>query len=373
MAVTGFSLLLAAVSALAALAVMALPVEASDGPTATALRAAEVSAHDVADAPPPAETPPPDFTAVQYIDSAGCVFLRTDLGWRVRAGRDGVPVCGYPPTLSARRTDPDDTAVLFPKPDEQQGDRIHRELAEAIIPNMQAGELAGPEGAGQAPPTPLDMPGVRSPALASAIGQAGAGAVQDPLGLGKMIEMAPDLSRQMAGGAHLDRVCALIGGRRQAPGGAALGLCGSRSMSWLALASVAPPQRQSAGTAQRAGDGEDRTKTAQPGDRADGKAAALAKPRPQATADRAVRRSGVDPRMIPPGARFVQIGAFRDLGAAERTARGLAALGLPVVRSRGGEEQAQLIMVGPLDGREAIVRMIDRLRRAGYHDVMARR
>ena len=52
----------------------------------------------------PAEPPPPDFSARQYIDSKGCVFLRDDDsgGWTARVSRDGAPICGYPPTLSAR-------------------------------------------------------------------------------------------------------------------------------------------------------------------------------------------------------------------------------------------------------------------------------
>ncbi|HRM74569.1 MAG TPA: SPOR domain-containing protein, partial [Paracoccus sp. (in: a-proteobacteria)] len=44
----------------------------------------------------PAEPPPPDFSARQYIDSKGCVFLRDDDsgGWTARVSRDGAPICG---------------------------------------------------------------------------------------------------------------------------------------------------------------------------------------------------------------------------------------------------------------------------------------
>lgn len=57
--------------------------------------------------PAPAELPPPDFTARQYIDSKGCVFLRDGEAWVARQARDGTMLCGYPPTLSARRRAPD--------------------------------------------------------------------------------------------------------------------------------------------------------------------------------------------------------------------------------------------------------------------------
>lgn len=50
----------------------------------------------------PAELPSASYGGQQYVDSRGCVFLRAgtaaEVRWVPRVTRDGVPVCGYPPS-----------------------------------------------------------------------------------------------------------------------------------------------------------------------------------------------------------------------------------------------------------------------------------
>jgi hypothetical protein len=71
----------------------------------------------------PQELPPADFNGNQYVDSAGCVFLRAGLAgqttWVPRVNRDRQPVCGYEPTFAGTSSSPDrapDTAVVAPEP-----------------------------------------------------------------------------------------------------------------------------------------------------------------------------------------------------------------------------------------------------------------
>lgn len=362
MAVTGFSLLLAAVSALAGLAVVVLPVHA-ETPAAAALAP---GAALTATGRPPAEIPPADFTAAQYIDSAGCVFRRTEDGWLARTDPEGAPLCGFPPTLSARRSAFGNEAALFPGPDEPEAERIHRELAEAIIPNLQTGEL-------------LQVPGGRDDLAVSEAALADHGAAIPPGPattdeggtqgeLGRMMALAPVLSAGMTRANHTDRLCALIGRPAHDTGAAGMELCGSETAP-----ATLPPVRhvpEPARAAQRiAADGPADRGIRQPGRQVVRKDAAATgtEARPAASLPRASQE------MIPPGTRYLQVGVFSEAQDADRLARKLAGLGLPVARSRDARRGRQLILVGPLDGREAIVRMIDRLGRAGFHNVVARR
>lgn len=418
MRITGFS----ALAAVAALALLALPppLHAAGGheaaPTAGEHAAAEPPAERVVtvpegplrspDIPPeeladraPAEAPPPGFTAAQYIDSQGCVFVRSGAGWAARIARDGSAICGYPPTLSARRTDPDRPPTLFAPPEEPGAQRIERVLTETIVPNLIEGELVIPPAA---PHAPAASAAGDPPSVAAATSQPPAAAVAtdpegspenggpiaartpgpakpaDPLGLSALVREAsvatvPDPSRRHA------RLCALTGADA-APqpgigGATALGFCGPASVS---LSPQARPE-MSAPSGARVATVAPVPSLAARGASPSRSAATPKAPRqpatgsPRAATERRTTtavRQGTEP-MIPPGARYVQIGAFRDAGNAARTARRVSDLGLPVARSLQG--QTQLIMVGPLTGREAVVRALDRVRRAGFRDAYARR
>ena len=66
---------------------------------ALALVAVPVQARDLTK---PAELPPSDYNGQQYVDSKGCLFMRAGVSgqtlWIPRVTRDGVPLCGNPPS-----------------------------------------------------------------------------------------------------------------------------------------------------------------------------------------------------------------------------------------------------------------------------------
>lgn len=134
----------------------------------------------------PAEDPPADLVARQYIDSSGCVFLRDEAGgWLPRLSRDGSPICGYPPTLSARGLDGKPRLrALDPNAGRSRAELLEQALSETVLTNLRSGELAndptpmetlpdfGPEPTSTAPVDALKAALAAAPTVRNNMGEA---------------------------------------------------------------------------------------------------------------------------------------------------------------------------------------------------------
>ncbi|SMO33139.1 SPOR domain-containing protein [Paracoccus laeviglucosivorans] len=307
--------------------------------------------------PRPAELPPGDFTARQYIDSKGCVFLRDGAGWQPRLARDGAAICGYPPSLSLRGLDGKARlAALDPDAGKSRAQRLEEALTPAVVPNLQPGELTSD-------PRPLTTLPDMGPEPAPTA----------PLeNLKAALRAAPAIRQGMSRDLKPNRrLCELLGHDAQ-PVPARLGrdpshgYCGNLSESDLARLAFARPL-------------EAATQGAKPAP-VRKVATSVTKPKSVATPRTAISKVAVPApaaplkveRLVPPGARYVQVGSYANAGNADRAAQRVMRLGYPVSRGREGKGKVQFIMAGPFDTREGIVRALDGLRRGGFADAYPR-
>lgn len=362
----------------------------------------------------PAEPPPAGFAGRQYIDSRGCVFLREGEAWMARLDPSGAPICGYPPTQTSRDAPrPAPALAGEPVPLPPGMGRIEAELLQAVASEMRDGDFVA--AGGQLPPRPQGP----------TVGPDGDPAMTE-LGrtLGAAVAVAPQLSAVTAGMAGRDsRLCELIGAGPPAGiaaaglGNTALGQCGTAILSAAATTPVPVPEIVAGAEAEEAGS-EDAAELADAGSRdpavpepaeaspdatkavrtvAAGTQTTVARHDPAKTprntrlapprggkADDPIpsrRRAEAAPGepVIPAGARYFILGHAQDEAAARAAAARLGAQGFPAAlgTTRGAPAgtsgtSSRTIMAGPFEGREAMVRALDRLRRAGYDSLVPR-
>jgi len=137
--------------------------------TVAALTAPPVGAQSLRDLPVPAEFPPDSYTGTQYVDSAGCVFIRAGVGaaetWVPRLTRSREPLCGFAPSLASAESDatrPQTTTSATARTSPEPDPAPRQTTAEARPPSAAASGTAG----GRAPvrttviatPTPAPPP-----------------------------------------------------------------------------------------------------------------------------------------------------------------------------------------------------------------------
>ncbi|TGN42964.1 hypothetical protein E4L95_20870, partial [Paracoccus liaowanqingii] len=170
----------------------------------------------------PSPPPPDGFAGGQYIDASGCVFTRDEADWTARIDGQGRAVCGFPPSLAARRTDPVADRVL-PLTEEAPPD-VETLLMEQLSRDLRPGEWT-------ADPRPAE---VRSDPAPSRRPDPMQTAVEDAMTLTPALREASGL----AGSADL---CARLGYRPDPEGtrqGLSLGLCPGMRVAPLTIGTV---------------------------------------------------------------------------------------------------------------------------------------
>ena len=325
----------------------------------------------------PAQVPPADFGAALFIDAGGCVRERDGAGWRLRLLPDGAPDCGYPPTPLPEPPPRDADLPLPPGMGEAEG-RLLTTLAEGLRP----GDFLPPDPVAPPPAMP-GHPAMR--AIQTALSDQGIAA-----------------RAALSGGRPNARLCALIGQGGAMGGGLGAdpsrGFCPGEAPGLITAAlrpaaalpirpQVPPPAKAAVEGAASAGRIDRPADAGAPADAAPVAAPrgaplprpAVAVPAPAsapapapAVAPGPRRALVVDERMIPAGARYLQLGGAVDAEAAQAGFVRVAALGLPAARGRVPGGEGVLVMAGPFDSRQAIVRAYARLRGAGFAQIEPR-
>lgn len=314
----------------------------------------------------PAEMPPSDFTARQYIDSRGCVFLRDDsANWAPRLARDGSPICGYPPTLSVRGIEGRPRlSALDPDAGKTRSELVEQALSNAVLTNLRPGELVSDQRELETLPDMGPEPASSQPMDQLKAALRAAPAVRE----GMSRDIKPNR-----------RLCELLGYDGKAVhddkigGDPTTGFCGSLPDSDLSRLSFARPVGSALPSPSRVAPAVRAERKAAPAPRV----ATVPAPARKVAAQPVVAvRKPVPPNvpMIPPGARYVQIGTYSNTVNADRAVQRVAGMGYPVLRGRDRAKGAevQFIMAGPFDSREKIVRALDGLRKAGFRDAYPR-
>ncbi|TJZ93915.1 SPOR domain-containing protein [Paracoccus gahaiensis] len=313
--------------------------------------------------------PPPDgFSGAQYIDAQGCVFTRDEVGWTPRMDGQGRAICGFPPSMTARRTDPGADRVL-PLTEDAPPD-VETLLMEQLSRDLRPGEWT-------ADPRPAETRSEPAPSRRL-----------DPVqtALEDAMAVAPAL-REASGLGGSSDLCARLGYRPDPEGtrqGLSLGLCPGMRVAPLTIGTVQvvapdgppvplPPATVAAAPAIPA------PPKAAPGPVVRARPIPVAAPArstavAKASAPRPAATSTEGPEMIPASARYVQIGAYGDEAAAKAAMQDLSGRGYAVGQGRvkGDASSLRLVMAGPFADRRALIVALNDLRRSGYPAAVAR-
>lgn len=292
----------------------------------------------------PKELPPSGYSGNQYVDSAGCVFIRAGIGgqttWVPRVSRDRKLVCGYEPT--------------FPP---------------GLLDGVEALKTPAPEVAPAAPATVSEPPAPETVAVAAPAPPVTtkAATAQAPKRLAapvRLVRVGPVGKAATYCLARIDRAqrYLLSDGRRvtqcgKASADAPVAYLNGLGMPGLLVAEGAASPAE-ARRALKADRGTYRVVWS------NGPIAATAAAPAPAKAPQAPAGAGG----------YVQVGVFADPANADRAIARLKALGLPVASamSQKGGKPIKAILAGPFATAEDLRSALALARQNGYRDAYAR-
>ncbi|MEZ5779154.1 MAG: SPOR domain-containing protein [Paracoccaceae bacterium] len=324
-----------------------------------------VAAQSLSQVNGPAETPPSSYSGNEYVDTAGCAFVRANVGgkvtWLQRLDKDRKPVCGLAPTVAAGPAVPSDTVAA------EQNAASKPETVEKPAPVASASPAAEAPAAMPSTATKATTRTTRKQVKRRAVRAAtepGTRLVEDHLVIGYDTHCEAQLEwarRYLLSDGR--RVVTCDDDRPDAPvayinGLGAPGLVVEDRPAGDAEAARAKAQDKSATYQVVWQKGKLRGQTSAPS-----KAVKTAPARVPATA------------AVTPAARFVQVGAFGDPANVERAVARLKAMGLPVaiLRKKKIGDGLQKVLAGPFDNPSDLNAALSLVRRNGYADAYPRR
>lgn len=317
----------------------------------------------------PSPAPPPEYTGDQYIDGEGCVFNRKNSRWEARRDREGKAVCGFPPTLSARRIDPDADILpsMRPQPNLPGPEQI---LREQLATGLRQGEFLA---------DPREVEERHEPEIAKTDA-----ALTE--GVRKMLHLKVEVDAKLAGNPGDPGLCARLGyrpdlnPRPRLGSDVTLGICpGQRPSGLPQRIELAAAQDDRLKKTEEAASGERQASPARKPARHVQRKVVASAPTTAGSGTETPRKNTksvpvadtIRPEMIPASARYVQVGVFADDASAEPAIRGLRGLGYPVARGNrhDPDRKSRVILAGPFDDRRTLVAALTLLRGKGYNAV----
>ncbi|WBU52524.1 SPOR domain-containing protein [Paracoccus sp. SCSIO 75233] len=307
------------------------------------------------------------------------MFLRNGHSWTARMDDYDMPICGFPPSLVANAgaedvgDEPDGLADVIAE--------AEREIAAALYDGPEPAVVA--DDAEPRPSEKRDRRKTTGTAQRQAVLKGLTAEITEAIEVAKAVEIRPALP------GSADRLCGLLG-LQAAGSGHGLGFtdptggfcAGGEAMPSDGLSSFAAAAARPQGMRE--------VKRISPNLAAAAPSAVRRPPVKPGVSDRrrVSKGNATDNRnthrrtariappetveRIPAHARYIQIGRFEAAGV-RIAANALMKLGYPVVRQRIDDpEEKRAVMAGPFQSRERLIAALNRLRRAGYRNAVAR-